>query len=104
MYELYRSVLNIIKKHTGYVVGMERSDAKEEKMISDVHYELRKELVRALVFAAIYTVSDICFDIFAPKVNFMGLINIVCAAACIGFFIKAFSTVQNAIDTKYMLE
>ncbi len=104
LYDLYRALMKTVKQHTGYVVGMERSEDKEAKMIADVHYELRKELIRALVFAALYIVSDICFDILAPRVDFMGLINIVFAVACVGFFIKAFSTVQNAIDTKYMLE
>ena len=104
LYELYRAMMKTVKLHTGYVVGMERSEDKEAKMIAEVHYDMKKEIVRALAFSALYIVSDICFDIFAPRVDFMGLINIVFAVACIGFFIKAFSSVQEAIDTKYMLE
>lgn len=102
--ELYRSLITIIHTHTGFVVGRERTDDREQKMVKTVHNELKKGVKMAFAISVGYMISDICFDIFAPRIDFMGLINIVFAIACLGMFLRAFSDIQNAIDTKYMLE
>ena len=34
----------------------------------------------------------------------MGFISLIISVICITLFIKAFSEIQNAINTKYMLE
>ena len=77
---------------------------KEERLVDDAHKDLKRNLIYALIATAAYVASDICYDIFAPKVGFMGVISIAVAIVCIGFYIKAFSEIYNAIDTKYMLE
>ncbi len=104
LYELYKALSNAIEHHTGYVVGRERMGEGEERMIVSLQNGLKRELVYVGIVALIYVASDICFDIFAPKVDFIGLINYACAALFIGFVIKAMFAIQNAIDTKYMLE
>lgn len=98
--ELYRALCKLIALHTGYVLGVER----EERLVDGVHKDLKRNLIYALIATAVYVASDICFDIFAPKVGFMGLISTCVAVVCIGFYIKAFSEIYSAIDTKYMLE
>ena len=102
--DMYRAVCRLIEAHTGYVIGMERPESTEAEMVSKVQAELKKNFVIALAFAGVYIVSDICYDAFAPKVGFMGLINLVAAVLCIIFFIRALSSVKEAIETKYMLE
>ena len=104
LFDLHKALLRTVKAHTGYVVGMERIGPSEENMIKTLHADLKKNLIYALVSTVLYIASDVCFDIFAPRVDFMGLINIVFALLCIGMYIKAFSEIQHAIDTKYMLE
>ena len=101
---LYSSLSKIISQHTGFVLGMQHEGSTENKLVNGVHKDLKGNISRALIFAAVYITSDICFDILAPKVKFMGFINIIVAVVFIGFFIKAFSEIQNAINTKYMLE
>ena len=103
-FDLYRSLWKTVSIHTGFVVGRERSIEDEKRSMLEVHKELKRSLVIALIFGMIYVVSDICFDILAPSVDFMGLINVIFAVACVGTFLRAFSEIQHAIDTKYMLE
>lgn len=94
----------VIKEHTGYVVGMERAGEREQRMISELHRELKNGLVAAIVAFSLYAVSDICFDIFAPKFPYIALINFCFGALAIGLFVKALSAIKRAVDTKYMLE
>ena len=102
--DMYRAVCKAIDLHTGFVVGMERTERTEAKMVSAVQNDLKKDFIRGMVFAGVYILSDICFDAFAPRVNFMGLINIGAAIVCIFFFVRALSSIRDAIETKYMLE
>ena len=102
--DTYRAVCRIIKGHTGYVLGMERPESTEASMVERLQAELKKNFIIALAFAGVYVVSDICYDVFAPKVGFMGLINFGVAVVCIIFFIRALSALKDAIETKYMLE
>ncbi len=104
VFDLCKALMNTIYSHTGYVVGMERVGESEKRMVTALHNDLKKTLVYAFIFAALYAVSDICYAVFALQVKFMGLINAVFAVACIAFFVKALSAIQHAIDTKYMLE
>ena len=103
-FDLSRALLRTVGTHTGYVVGRERTSEDEKKSMLGVHKELKKSLLIALIFGVLYVISDICFDILAPTVDFMGLINIIFAMASVGMFLKTFSEIQHAIDTKYMLE
>ena len=97
-------LVGIIKNHTGYVLGMERGGEQEKKMIDQLHKERITDLKYAVAAFALYAVSDICYDIFAPKFAYIGLINFAFAALGIGFFIRAISAIKRAVDTKYMLE
>ena len=73
-------------------------------MIESLHKEQWRSLLYAFLAAVLYAVSDVCYDLLAPEYGFMGLINLVFAAACVILFFKAMSNLQDAIDTKYMLE
>jgi len=104
IYSVYRMLLRSIELHTGYVEGTGTWDSGEKKLIVSVHSDLKRELIYPMAALILYVASDICFDIFAPKVYFMGFINGICAIIFIALFIKALLSVQRGIDTKYMLE
>ncbi len=104
LYVLYRALCKTVSLHTGYVVGMERVGESEERMIGEIHRELKKNLIYSLVAAGLYIASDICYDILVSKLNFIGFINVIFAAVFIVVFLKALFAIQHAVDTKYMLE
>lgn len=93
-----------VSEHTGYVVGMERAGDGERKMIDALRADLRRTVIYSVIASVIYVISDTCYDLAISKYGFVGLINVICGALCIVFFSKAFSSIQAAIDTKYMLE
>lgn len=101
---LLHALYAVIREHTGYVSGRENRDASEEQMISVLQKELRSSLIVAYITAIFYALSDLAFDLLAPNVGFMNLINLGFAVVCISFFIKAVSAIQHAVDTKYMLD
>ena len=79
LYVLYRALCKTVSLHTGYVVGMERVGESEERMIGEIHRELKKNLIYSLVAAGLYIASDICYDILVSKLNFIGFINVIFA-------------------------
>ena len=102
--DMFMMLSKMIKMHTGYVSGTQHHSATESKMIKALQKELRKSLVVAYVFAVFYIASDVLYDIFAPKVIFMGALNFVVALVCICMFARAFFAIKHAVDTKYMLD
>lgn len=94
----------IVTEHTGYVVGREYHNNNEEKMIADLHADLKKDLRWAGIGAIAYALSDICFDLFAPRVGFIVIIPTLLGALCIALFARALWAIGDAIRTKYMLE
>lgn len=104
LFDLYKVLSNAISEHTGYVIGMERVGDSEKRMIDTFHADLRRTVIYAIVGGILYIITDVCYDIFAPELGFMGLVNLIFAGICIFLFGKAFSAIETAIDTKYMLE
>ncbi|MBE6667050.1 MAG: hypothetical protein E7607_01905 [Ruminococcaceae bacterium] len=102
--DMYIMLTRMIKMHTGYVSGTHHHSETEAKMIATLQKELQKNLIVAYVFAGLYIVTDILYDIFTPKVIYMGAINFVFAIICICMFARAFFAIKHAVDTKYMLE
>ena len=104
LYDMNLMLVKTINLHTGYISGIERFSASENRMIKAQQSELKKMLLFADISAVLYIVSDICYDFIAPYAGFMGLINIVFALLCIGMFVRILFAIRTAIDTKYMLE
>ena len=102
--ELYKILLKMIEMHTGYVSGTPHNNETETKMRTALQKELRKGLIVPYIFALLYIISDILYDVFAPNVIFMGTINFVFAIICVSLFARALFAIKQAVDTKYMLE
>ena len=103
-YSMLVMINRSIKNHTGFVYGREHNDEGEKKLINSVHKDLGINLLYVAVFAVLYAISDICYDLLTPEYGFMGFINFVFGAIFIIIFIRALFAIQSAINTKYMLE
>ena len=101
---LYIMLLKMINLHTGYVSGSQHNSETESRMRSELQKELRRGLIAPYVFAVLYIITDILYDIFAPKVIFMGTVNFMFAIICVSLFARAMFAIKQAVDTKYMLE
>lgn len=101
---LLRRLSRIITEHTGYVVGREYHNNNEEKMIADLHADLKRDLRRAGLGALLYVLADICYDLFVPRVGFFVVIPTVFGAVCVLLFARALWAIGDAVRTKYMLE
>ncbi len=120
-----KALCKVVTEHTGYVVGRERIDESEKRLIAEAQKELKRGFIFTAVAAAVYAVSDICFDIFSPilalmpprlvKINdnlfdigpsetLMVVINLILATVFIIMFFRALFALRHAVDTKYMLE
>ena len=101
---IIRAICQVVDNHTGSVEGREQNGIQEKKMAEDVQRELRHSLWYGMIGAGVYVVADVAYLILAPSYGFMSMIHIACAALCVYLFGKAFSSIQTAIETKYMLE
>ena len=101
---LIRVLYATVTTHTGYVLGREHVGDRETKMIEDLHKEQWRSLLYTFVAALLYGISDVFFDFLSPDYGFMGLVNLIFAAIFVIVAFKTMSQIQNAIETKYMLE
>lgn len=99
-----RGLSRIVAEHTGYVVGRESHNNNEEKMIKDQQDDLNRGLRWAGTSAVLYVLSDVCYDLFVPRVGFFVVIPTVFGAVCLLLFARALWAIQDAVQTKYMLE
>ena len=104
LWTLLRALFAIVLNHTGFVAGKTVASENEEKMIHGLQKELRGGLILAFVFAVVYVLSDIAYDILAPMYGFMGLINLLFGIVCIALFVRALWAIRHAVETKYMLD
>lgn len=101
---LIRSLRQTVTDHTGYVVGRELHNNNEEKMIADLQSDLNRNLRFAGIAALLYVLSDVCYDLFIPRLGFFVVIPTVFGVLCIALFARAMWAIRDAIETKYMLE
>ena len=101
---LMRALFFVIHAHTGFVLGKEHAGKIEEKMIEGIHGELRRSVILGFVTTVIYALADIIYLFFAPEFGFVGIIRLCIAAICIVTVVRSISAIQQALDTKYMLE
>lgn len=105
------NVRKVIAAHTGYVLGKESPQGREDERAADFHKELSKSFSYMLDVAILYVVSDIAKALYGAVYAFMdknwgwlGLVNIVCGIFFIAMVVKAVSELREAVQTKYMLE
>ena len=101
---LAQALYRLIREHTGYVAGRETPSTTEEKMIHGVHADLRRSVLWSVVAAVLYVIFDVLYLILIPDFGFMNILQPIFAVVCIGTFARALTLIQQAMDTKYMLE
>lgn len=120
-----RACFKIIAEHTGTRIGTEYVDDRVKEMEIGLHKELRQPLIIAMIFAAVYAISDICYDVFAPLLSgiyvdgdavfgafvdiqnhygWLKAINLGLWILCLALFVHAMSTIRSFIESKYSLE
>lgn len=93
-----------IRIHTGYVVGREHHSENEAEMIQALHGELDQTLLYVAIFAVLYAIADLCYDIFVATYPWVSLVPLVFGVLTVGFSVRALSRIADAVETKYMLE
>lgn len=93
-----------VLEHTGYVLGREYHNDREQQMIQAVQTDLKHALLWCFGAAVLYSAADVVYDFLAPTYGFMGLIQMFFAFVFIGLFVRALYAIGQAIETKYMLE
>ncbi len=104
MWVLITALKATVRQHTGYVAGKEAAGENERKMVQGIHNDLWRSLLCSFFTAIAYVISDLAYDLLAPTYGFMGVINLLFAVICIGAFLKTLTRIQEAVNTKYMLE
>lgn len=104
MWLMVCSLFALVREHTGYVSGREQSGSTEQKMIQAVHAELRRSVLLGFCLAVSYAIFDVVYLLLIPNFGFVNIIHLVFAILCIGSFARATAQIQQAMDTKYMLE
>lgn len=94
----------IIAQHTGYVMAQHAHAEVIERHVESVQKELRRTVLYMTVTMAVYAISDVAYEVFAPDVGFISLVNTVCGVIWIATVWKAQSEILSAVKTKYMLE
>lgn len=104
-------VRKVISAHTGYVVGAQITERREDERVLRFHKELGKSFSYMLDVAILYVISDIAKALYGAVYAFMdknwgwlGLVNIICGILFIAMAVKAVSELREAVQTKYMLE
>lgn len=125
LFLITRALFQTISTHTGTMIGTERIDERVKMMETELHKELRRPVVIAMIFSVVYTVSDICYDVFAPMLSgiyvkgesvfgsfvdvqnhygWLKTLNIGFWILCLALFAHAMSTILSYIQNKYTLE
>ena len=115
----------VIFAHTGTEIGRERITDRVITMEKELHRELCRPLWISMIASAVYAISDICYDIFAPMLSgvyveekaiygtfnniqnhygWIKTLNLALLFLCIVLFVQAMNSILSEIREKYMLE
>lgn len=95
----------VVKTHTGIVEASNAvNDVARKSMNKSIHEELKRTLIIDACFMAAYTVTDICYVLFAKDFGAMMLINAIGVTAFGAMLIKTYFDVYEAITSRYILE
>ncbi len=99
------SLKSTIKAHTGIIAA---SNAVNEVARKSMNKSIYDELVRTLIIDAcalgVYTVTDICYVLFAKNFGAMMLINAIGVIAFGAMLIKTYFDIYEAVTARYVLE
>ena len=125
LFLICRALFGVISEHTGTRIGTEHVDDRVNEMEFKLHKELRQPVIIAMISAVVYTVSDICYDVFAPMFSGMYVegevvfgvfvdiqnhygwlktISLCLWILTLALFIHAMSSIRSLIQSKYSLE
>ena len=125
LFLICRAYFGIIEKHTGTRIGTEYVNERTKEMERDLHKELRHPVIIAMICATVYTISDICYDVFAPMLSgvyvqgnsvfgvfvdiqnhygWIKTLNVGLWILTLALFIHAISTIRSYIEHKYSFE
>ena len=110
-FAMAKALREVVKDHTGYVLGKEIESEGEKKQILAVQKQLNKNFTVLVDFAVICALADTfgslygAFYAFLNKnLGWMSLLSIACGLLLVGMTVKAVSELREAVQTKYMLE
>ena len=95
----------VVKAHTGVVAASNAVNAvARQSMNKSIYEELSRTLIIDACVMAAYTVTDICYVLFAKDFGAMMLINAIGVTAFGAMLIKTYFDVYEAITSRYILE
>lgn len=99
------AIKSVVKTHTGIVAASNvMNDGARKSMNRSIHEELSRTLIIDACVMAAYTVTDICYVLFAKDFGAMMLINAIGVTAFGAMLIKTYFDVYEAITSRYILE
>lgn len=108
---IFKQIHTVVAEHTGYVLGKENASDGENRRIAEFHKEINKTFSLALDFAVLYVISDVAYALYGAiyaflrnNAGYLGMVNIIFGLVFIGMTVRAFDTLKDAVQTKYMLE
>ena len=94
----------VVMTHTGYVIGQDINSDAARRQMAGVQKEQKRTLVYVLLATVAYAISNICYSILVPNVEFMGFLDMLFGILFIGVAAKSQNEIYEAVNTKYMLE
>ena len=95
----------VIAEHTGIERGLDENNFKSYIGIARA---TRKELSRKLWLCALATVlyiaSDFCYMFLVSEYGFLTVLNAGIGILCACIYLKVFLDIEEAVESKYMLE
>ena len=94
-----------VKAHTGIVsVSNAVNESARKSMNKSIYDELKRTLIIDACLMGVYTVTDICYVLFAKDFGAMMLINAIGVTAFGAMLIKTYFDIYEAVAAKYILE
>ena len=104
-------IKQVIKDHTGYVLGREIQSEVEQIQIGEVQKRIGKNFSRLSDFAAVCVLADLFASLYGAFYAFLDrnfgwitLISTACGLLLVGMTVKAVSELREGVQTKYMLQ
>ncbi len=108
---IVKQIQTVVSDHTGYVLGKEVLTESDGKRVAEVHKEINKDFSFMLDFAVVYVIADVAYALYGAiyaflryNAGYLGVVNIIFGIVFIGMTVRAFDTLKDTVQTKYMLE
>ncbi len=104
-------IKKLVRTHTGYVLGFEAKNDKEQKQIDGMQEELSRSFTHILDVSVIYVIADIALSLYGifyafmrRNVGFLGVVDFAAGILFIAMTVRALGDLRFSVQTKYMLE